>query len=170
MKPFLKLALPFALASNLYASVDAAGSTGSADHDTPGEVLVVEHAEIVLPGPDSDRYEAYLTIWNGTQVSASLRGVTTGEFGSVEIYRNNLGRDETVQGVLAIPGHSELKMRPGGVRLVLSRLLVLPEQIGDRPLMLEFDDGSSIAVRPRVVEASAELTDHHHGDRDLPGR
>lgn len=160
--PLLTLVSALCLSGAATGIADALG----VDHSKPPQAVVVEHAEILLPSAEGERAEGYLAIWNGTQTQANLISIASDVFESSRIYRTVSGNIEAVPGGVFIPGHAELKMRSGGVHLVLKRPRVPFGQIEHIALTLGFQDGTRLSVPMRIVKSKDELTDHRHGEGD----
>ncbi len=129
--------------------------------------LVVEHAEIVPGSIGSFEMPGYITIWNGTNKTRFLIGVSSDAFETISLYRTVFlgGKAElrAVQDGLYIPRRSELAMKPGGVLLKLSGpdpTLVSNENVG---LVLKFSDGTRINIKANVLSPGTPVSDHHHG-------
>lgn len=131
----------------------------------------MEHAELLIPGRDGAAAEGYLTIWNGTTSQTGLVEVRSDAFGRVSILRTEFREGDPkalpVEGVLPIPGHAELRMRPDGIRLMMTEPTTASAQRIDSRLTLVFEGGLERAVVADVVSTRAALTRHHHGDGDV---
>ena len=151
------------------ASAPASASGEPTDHINPPQLLMVEHAEILMPGPNGIA-EGYLTIWNGTKNHASIASITSDAFDEVVVLRSRFLSDsaqsEPVEGIVPIPGHAELKMRGDGIRLALRNPVSPTAQMESAGLTLIFDDGTELEVRASIHRSSEMLTDHRHGEID----
>ena len=150
------------------ASFSATASAGPIDHINPPAELVVEHAELALAGLDGGKVEGYVTIWNGTAVQASLASIESEAFGTVVILQTDFRTGETsvAPGIVQIPGHAELSMRRGGIRLALKNPVTPLDMLDDARLTLVFDDGKELEVTATIIRAGGMLTVHRHGEGD----
>ncbi|MBU2147718.1 MAG: copper chaperone PCu(A)C [Alphaproteobacteria bacterium] len=166
--PFFHL-LPVKLMAFGLASAPASASGEPTDHINPPQLLMVEHAEILIPGPNGNA-EGYLTIWNGTTNHASIASITSDAFDEVVVLKSRFLSDsaqsEPVEGIVPIPGHAELKMRGDGIRLALRNPVSPTVQMKSAGLTLIFDDGTELEVQASIHRSSEMLTDHHHGEVD----
>lgn len=160
-----------AVVLSLLAVTAAKGWDNQPDHANSPQDLAVEHAELLIPGRDGVAAEGYLTIWNGTTSQTGLVEIRSDAFGRVSILRTEFREGEPealpVEGVLPIPGHAELRMRPDGIRLMMTEPITASVQGVDSRLMLVFEGGVERAVLADVVSTRAALTRHHHGDGDV---
>lgn len=149
----------------------AGASEGLPDHRNPPQDLNVEHAEILVSGRDGDAADGYLTVWNGTTVQAVLVEVRSNAFGRVSMLRTEFSEGEPiskqVEGGLSVPGHAELRMRPGGIRLQLQEPLTRSEPLSGDRLTLVFDGGLELEVVADVVFTQDRLVRHRHGEADV---
>lgn len=143
-------------------------SDGSVDHINPPAELVVEHAELSLAGSEGDKVEGYMTIWNGTAVQASLASIESEAFGTVVILQTDFRTGETsvAPGIVQIPGHAELSMRRGGIRLALKNPVTPLDMLDDARLTLVFDDGKELEVTATIIRDGEIPTVHRHGEGD----
>jgi copper(I)-binding protein len=141
-----------------------------ASHQNIGADLIVEHAVIVQPTAGAQETTGFLTIWNGTREPASLAAIESEAFGKVSIRQTELveGRSkaEAVSGIVPIPGHAELLMRPDGIHLTLGELKRNLDAFSGIDLVLVFDDGRRLTVAAKLIEPGTRLADHHHGEGD----
>jgi copper(I)-binding protein len=155
----------FVLATQLDAS------NAVQDHGKPPPILTVEHAEILVADNEDDSAEGYLTIWNGTNQQISLEAIRSDAFGKISILRTEMssGRTSTgpVEGIVPVPGHAELTMRPSGIRLLLEDPLPRTDWLADSRLTLVFEGGQELEVTANVVQSRDQLTVHHHGQGDV---
>jgi len=155
----------------LLAVAAAEASDSQSDHPNSSPGLAVEHAEILIPGRDDAAAEGYLTIWNGTSSQTGLMEVRSNAFGRISIlrteFREGQPKAKPVEGVLAIPGHAELRMKHDGVRLMMEQPTAASAQRIDSRLTLVFEGGLVLDVVADVVSSRAALTRHHHGEGDV---
>lgn len=141
-------------------------------HEQVSEQLTVEHAQVVLAS-EGGVPAGYLTIWNGTQRSANLIAVQSTAFGSISLRRTeNVGdvtRTAPSEGVLSIPGHSELLMKPGGIHLMLGNPIAVLKPGNSISLVLTFDDGVQIETTAELLGSGMRIIDHHHAEGDMIG-
>lgn len=156
------LIVPLALSNAVQAS------DGPIDHINPPTELVVEHAELSMAGSDGEKVEGYVTIWNGTAIQASLASVESEAFGTIVILQTDFRTGETsvAPGILQIPGHAELSMRRGGIRLALKNPVTPLDMLDDARLTLVFDDGKELEVTATIIRDGRTPTVHHHGEGD----
>lgn len=156
---------------SLLAIPAASGSDNRPDHANSSQDLAVEHAELLIPGRNGAAAEGYLTIWNGTASQTGLVEVRSDAFGRVSILRTEFREGEpealSVEGVLPIPGHAELRMRPDGIRLMMTDPITSSAQRINSRLTLVFEGGLVRSVVADVVSTRAALAKHHHGYGDI---
>ena len=155
----------FALATQVEAS------DGVQDHGKPPPILTVEHAEILVADNEDVGAEGYLTIWNGTNQQVSLEAIRSDAFGKISILRTEMSSGQTstgpVEGIVPVPGHAELTMRPSGIRLFLQDPLPRNDRLADSRFTLVFEGGQELEVTANVVQSRDQLTVHHHGQGDV---
>jgi copper(I)-binding protein len=155
----------------LATGASASGANQSHSGKPNGEGIVVEHAEIVLAPPGGMIMAGYLAIWNGTGNQANLQAVESGSFASVSIHNtivsDGVARMRPVEGVIPIPGNSELLMQRGGLHLMLSEPAAAIEEGETVDMTLE--DGRRIGASARVLAPGQKTIDHHHGEADGTG-
>jgi copper(I)-binding protein len=156
------LIVPLVLSNTVQAS------GGPVDHINPPTELVVEHAELAMAGSDGDQVEGYVTIWNGTNVQASLASIESEAFGTIKILQTDFRTGETsvAAGIVQIPGHAELTMRRGGIRLALKNPVTPLDILDDARLTLVFDDGKELEVTATIIRDGGTPTVHRHGEGD----
>ncbi|OQM75646.1 copper chaperone PCu(A)C [Manganibacter manganicus] len=163
--------LPASALAALFAATPLEASNNQIDHANPPQLVIVEHAEILVPGRDGATAEGYLTIWNGTNQQVSLEAIRSDAFGRISIMRSNLGSDPTnslpVEGIIPVPGHAELTMRADGTRLLLEEPLPRPDKLGSIRFTLAFEGGQELEVMANIVQSRDQLTIHHHGQGDI---
>jgi len=141
------------------------------DHVNPPTELIVEHAEILVPGRPGIAAEGFLAIWNGTNKYAYVTAIRSSAFGSVSLLRTVLrssgGRTTPVDQMLAIPGHAELRMTGQGVFLALTDPLSPAGEEAPSSFTLVLDDGAELTVEARIVRSREALTRHHHAQGDV---
>jgi copper(I)-binding protein len=143
-------------------------SDGPVDHINPPKELIVEHAELSIAGSDGEKVEGFVTIWNGTAVQASLASIESEAFGTIVIKQTDFRTGETSEapGIVQIPGHAELSMRPGGIRLALKNPITPLDVLDDVRLTLVFEDGKELKVTATIIGDGEMPTVHHHGEDD----
>jgi len=156
------------LVGALALSDAAQASDGPIDHINPPAELIVEHAELSVAGSDGGKVEGYVTIWNGTAVQASLASIESEAFGTIVILQTDFRTGETsvAPGIMQIPGHAELSMRRGGIRLALKNPITPFDMLDDARLKLVFDDGKELEVTATIIRDGEIPTVHRHGEGD----
>lgn len=146
-------------------------SDGALDHAKPPPILTVEHAEILVADNEDVRAEGYLTIWNGTNQQINLEAIRSDAFGKISILRTEMSSGQTstrpVEGIVPVPGHAELTMRPSGIRLLLEDPLFQTDKLADSRFTLVFQGGQELKVTASIVQSRDQLTIHHHGQGDV---
>lgn len=149
----------------------AYASDSPLDHLNPPTELIVEHAEILVPGRPGIAAEGFLAIWNGTNKYAYVNAIRSSAFGSVSLLRTELrssgGRTTPVDEMLAIPGHAELRMTGQGIFLALAKPLSPAGEAAPSSFTLVLDDGAELTVKARIVRSREALTRHHHAQGDV---
>ena len=166
----MKPTVCIATACLLVSATTSNGGAGMASHQNIGADLIVEHAVIVQPTAGVKETMGFLTIWNGTREPASLAAVESEVFGKVSIRRTELVKGqfiaEPVNGIVPIPGHAELLMRPDSIHLILGEPKRNLDTLSETDMVLVFDDGRRLTVSAEWIEPGTQLADHHHGEGD----
>lgn len=164
-----RLRLTAALGIAMAAGVSWAHAQSAPEHAGSENNVMVEHADLVLPGSNPKTALGYATIWNGSKVQKNLVAIESDVFASASLQRTAVD-ENGVEAAAAldgarIPGHAELLMQAGGIHITLTnpRRSVKP---GDQTrLTLVFEDQSSVTTLATVRPAGWRLK-HHHGEPD----
>ena len=129
----------------------------------------IEHAELILPEPDSEFAQAYLVIWNGTDTAVSVTSIK-GQDGIAQIVNtkeNSDGELETIPSSMPryIPARSEFSMRKNGHYLMVP-VRNLKKNNSDFLFSVELGSGRILIAAADVLKAGSEPLDHHHGSKD----
>ncbi len=147
------------------------GSDGRVDHANPPQILTVEHAEVLISDDEGVSAEGYLTIWNGTGQQVSLESIRSDAFAKISIVRTEISSDLSnvgpVEGIVPVPGHAELTMRPNGTRLLLEEPVARPDPMAASSFVLVFEGGQEMVVAADTLQSRQQLTIHHHGQGDV---
>lgn len=115
----------------------------------------------------------YLAIWNGADLQANLEAVESNSFASVSIHNtivsDGVARMRPVEGVIPIPGNSELLMQRGGLHLMLSGPAAAIQEGDTVDMTLIFEGGRRIEATAQVLGPGRKTVDHHHGEADGTG-
>ncbi|WP_336072106.1 copper chaperone PCu(A)C [Nitratireductor rhodophyticola] len=146
-------------------------SDGAVVHANPPQRLTVEHAEVLMSDDKGDRAEGYLTIWNGTGQQVGLEAIRSDAFAKISIVRSEIGSDmpdvRPVEGIVPVPGHAELTMRPNGTRLLLEEPVARSDPMTASSFVLVFEGGQEMVVAADTLQNREQLTIHHHGQGDV---
>jgi copper(I)-binding protein len=125
-----------------------------ASDEGPGVVAGVTVVDAYAAEPvTADVGAIYLTIGNQGEVADTLVGARAPVAEMVHLHRMTPGSGARmrVQDVAVVPGHGQLRLRPGGLHLMLMNLSSRPIAGDTIALALEFRHAGTVHVRVPVV-------------------
>jgi len=131
-----------------------------------GKTLSAENPWVPVAPPSTRVHAAYLLLKNNTGSPRSLVAASSPQYGQVEIHMSRISDGVAAMHKMAqvkIPGDGSVAFKPGGLHFMLMQ----PKEnlkAGDViDLVLKFDDGSTLALKPEVRKRGGnEMPSHHH--------
>lgn len=133
----------------------AIAALAAAPSHAASPVGLLLEAAYAVPSSDPRHYDAYFVINNTTNEDITLTGIQSALAGKAEFHK---GDETPFPGVVRIPIHAELYMKPGGVHVGLANMMAVGKVL---PLEIEINGRVRASISATVVPRVEDIPDHH---------